>query len=376
MQKEKVYYPSLDILRGLAIILMVQIHFVQNLSPREVGSSWLYDVSMMLGGIPAPLFSFLLGTSLFIWLQNRRAKGVSDEKISAVAFRRGAFLFFSGLLFAVAIWLPREVFNWDILTFLGASTLLLYAMRNLSIRSLLIILVAVLLISPPLRELSGYAAHWDPVWEEYLYDFTLPDVLLGFLLQGYFPMLPWIMFPLAGFIVGKVFFSETGSERKESCLFVWGGILAASSALLIGLHSRTSGVLAYYASPFTFYPGSTSFILGNLGLILIFLGILRRWTDQKGKTPSGIVYRFLERYSRFSLTVYIVHHVVHVWPLYVAALVAGESDPFWFYADAVGTPMALALAAGFILLFYPVMGYLQKRKRYTFEGLLRWFSET
>jgi uncharacterized membrane protein len=50
---------SIDVLRALAILLMVQVHFVENLSPRDTSAAVLYGLSMALGLLPAPLFSFL-----------------------------------------------------------------------------------------------------------------------------------------------------------------------------------------------------------------------------------------------------------------------------------------------------------------------------
>jgi uncharacterized membrane protein len=140
---------SIDVLRAIAILLMIQVHFVENLSPREASSAALYDLSEVLGMLPAPLFTFLVGLSLWLWLRRETGLGRSELELSKVVVRRGLFLSGAGLAFAVVIWLPEEVFDWDILTLLGAST------------------------------------------------------LIGFLLQGYFPLLPWVVFPLVGFATGK-----------------------------------------------------------------------------------------------------------------------------------------------------------------------------
>ena len=66
-------YLSIDVLRGVAIILMTQVHFVENLSPREPRSAWLYDVATFLGGLPAPLFTFVSGLSYALWLRKQEA---------------------------------------------------------------------------------------------------------------------------------------------------------------------------------------------------------------------------------------------------------------------------------------------------------------
>jgi uncharacterized membrane protein len=192
---------SIDVLRAIAILLMIQVHFVENLSPREASSAALYDLSEVLGMLPAPLFTFLVGLSLWLWLRRETGLGRSELELSKVVVRRGLFLSGAGLAFAVVIWLPEEVFDWDILTLLGASTLILFRLREWSPQKLVGLAILVLLISPPLRTATGYASHWRG--EEYIYRFTMRDLVLGFLLQGYFPLLPWVVFPLVGFATGK-----------------------------------------------------------------------------------------------------------------------------------------------------------------------------
>ncbi|MHC4627577.1 MAG: heparan-alpha-glucosaminide N-acetyltransferase domain-containing protein, partial [Planctomycetota bacterium] len=194
---------SVDVLRAIAILLMIQVHFVYNMSPREASTAALYDLSIVFGALPAPIFTFLAGLSLWLWLRRETALGRNELALSKVTLRRGLFLFGAGLAFAVFVWLPREVFDWDILTLIGASTLILLPMRKLPPRKLIALAILVLLVSPPLRTATDYASHWQG--EEYIYTFTMRDVVLGFLLQGYFPLLPWIVFPLMGFATGKHF---------------------------------------------------------------------------------------------------------------------------------------------------------------------------
>jgi hypothetical protein len=77
----------------------------------------------------------------------------------------------------------------------------------------------------------------------------------------------------------------------------------------------------------------------------------------------------------FSLTTYIVHHAVLLWPLLLLAAWEGRHDPWWYYGEAVSTPMALMFALIFIAGFYGVLVVLERRTIYSFEGVLRWLSE-
>ena len=151
---------SIDVLRAVAILLMIQVHFVENLSPREASSAVLYDLSQVLGALAAPIFTFLLGLSLWLWLRRETGLGRVEVELRRVVVRRGLFLFGAGLAFAVVIWLPQEVFIWDILTLLGASTLILFLLRRWSPRKLvglaiLTLGVQLLLVEPLFRPIAA-----------------------------------------------------------------------------------------------------------------------------------------------------------------------------------------------------------------------------
>lgn len=95
MQKKR--YFSVDVLRAIAILLMIQIHFVENLSRRAASSSILYDISKFLGLLSAPTFTFLAGLSIWLWLKD---KSLSSAKVlRRQAIRRGLLLFGIALAF-------------------------------------------------------------------------------------------------------------------------------------------------------------------------------------------------------------------------------------------------------------------------------------
>ena len=77
----------------------------------------------------------------------------------------------------------------------------------------------------------------------------------------------------------------------------------------------------------------------------------------------------------FALTAYVVHHVVHLWPLWAYGLWRGKSDPEYYEGGVMDTPTAILLAAIFIALFYFATIALERRKRYTLEGFMRWVCE-
>ncbi len=329
-------YLSIDVLRAVAILLMIQTHFAQNLSSETESWPRLYAYLMLLGLWPAPLFTLLSGLSLSLWLRRQRELGRNEEQINKYLVRRGLFLFGGGIAFAFFVWLPDQTFNWDILTLIGASTLILAAARRLPPLVLLGICLLVLLASPPLRELSHYVSYWDD--GEFIYRFRLKEVLLGFLLNGYFPLLPWLIFPVAGYVLGETVLGETVlgetvlDQRRQPAWLGWrlpalGIGLLTLSGLGILAEPHAPAWLASYATKISFYPASTVYILGISGISLLCWWILYLGLDRNPRiTGSGPVLTFFRRYSSFALTAYVVHHVAHLWPLWLYAMWMGREQ--------------------------------------------------
>ena len=113
-------YVSIDILRTFAIVVMVFVHFAENLAGFEFPGA----------GFGAPIFALLSGVGYRLWLEGRRARGASQEEISKVSIRRGLFVLGVGFLFNVLVWLPEDTFNWDVLTLIGAALLILNGKRK------------------------------------------------------------------------------------------------------------------------------------------------------------------------------------------------------------------------------------------------------
>ena len=357
-------YPSVDLVRGAAIALMVLVHFVDNLSPRDDSSSMLYDACFCLGGLPAPLFAFVSGFSFSLWVRAQRADGRRDRAITGTALRRGSFLFAAGLLFNFCIWLPEETFNWDILTLLGASLVLLAFARHLEPPVLTVVAVLILLLSPALRAVGDFPAYWED--EAFTYDHTPRDLIFGFVANGYFPLFPWLLFPLAGHLAGEL---DSGRIRGQWKMPAVGAGLIAVAAGFVAWGDVAPGLLARaYADGYSEFPASTPYLLGMLGFCLVTLGCSRRVFDSRA---PGFAVRELSRFSRFSLTIYVVHHVAHLWPLWLYGAWINPADVTGFWRNAIGTPLAFGLAVAFLILTAIALRWSDRWKNYGLEARLR-----
>jgi len=124
--------PSIDMLRSVAICLMIVVHFVENLAATH--DAWSLALNRwMPAGAAAPLFTFLAGVNYRLWCTQRIARGTPPEALSKATIRRGLFLIGTGFAFNVLVWLPADTFNWDVLTFVGLALISLDVVRRMPV---------------------------------------------------------------------------------------------------------------------------------------------------------------------------------------------------------------------------------------------------
>ena len=366
-------YPSIDVLRMAAIAMMVVVHFVENLSAWH-GSSDLGGL-MVNGfwrptGFAAPLFTFLSGVSYRLWVRGREARGAADEAITKATVRRGLFLFGLGFAFNVLVWLPTDTFNWDVLTFIGTALLLLAACRNASAGVLLLMAASAVAVSPALREMADYSSYWTEGYFDP--DLTLGDVGLGFLCIGYFPVFPWVVYPLVGYAAAPAVFPARGRPAAA-----WparlGGVLAGVAVGSILARRIGPAAPAWLTlQGWTMFPASSEYVCGTLGVTLLLVPLAHRVFD-RGAADSRLA-RVAGTFSRHSLTLYLVHHVVHVWPLWAwGAWTSDDITAHW--QRALPAPASLGLAAAFLVAAYPLLRWMDATGRRGIEGWMRWLCD-
>ncbi|MEY4180281.1 MAG: hypothetical protein RLY70_3855 [Planctomycetota bacterium] len=359
---------SIDVLRAAAICLMIVVHFAENLSGSTV-SGWLP------GGMAAPIFTLLAGVSFRLWLRGQESQGVHESTITKRAVRRGLFLFGLGVAFNVLVWMPEDTFNWDVLTLVGSATLFLTVARHQSPAVLALTAVAVFVAHPFLRESLEFSTYWTDGYFDP--DMTLSDVLFGYFANGYFPIFPWIIYPVTGFVAADVVFPAAGatpvSQRPLLCL---GTTLAASGLLAMKLRVYTSEqVQKHLLQGWTMFPPSVEYVCWTLGFAILAIVFAHRWLDnRKWLTADSRLGKIAKTLSRHSLSIYLLHHVVHLWPLWVYSIVAGhEATHYWRLAlpDTISIPLALVCVA----FCYGLLRWLERREYPTIETLMRWLCD-
>lgn len=348
---------SIDIARALAIVLMIMCHFTIFMTrPEGAYPGTFFFGDHILGDFPAAMFLFLVGLCLSISVNQSKQNGMPESSILSRLIIRGAVVFIFGMIFGIIVWGYENTFDWDILTTIGSSIIIVAFLRNLSSRKLVIFAVAVMVLSPFLRNLWGYPAFWEEA--EYTPPWTIKEILGGYFLNGYFPLFPWISFSIIGHAIGKMLFIEHDESirlRNQKKIPVIGALMMITGfgGFLVNLYAGSSNkIMSFYISKLSFYPLSTTLFLVEGGFILLLFGLLHiRFDFEAIDNP---VMNFLRRYSRYSLSVYVIHHVLIVFVPRMTGLIVHQED-YFYYQDMFEPPIGLLLSVIFIFAFFPIL---------------------
>ena len=197
---------ELDVLRGIAIIMMIVFHLLFDLNYFKVwGISVDSGFWWFFGRLTAVIFLFLVGISLSIYfarIQHQKHEGL----LKKLLLFRGFKVFGWGLVITLlSFWfLPQGAIWFGVLHFIGVSVMLsCFFVRFKKLN--LILGVAFILIGLFLLQFS----------------FSFPYLLwlgfspVSFYSFDYFPLLPWFGLVLIGLFFGKVWYKNGESPFHQ-----------------------------------------------------------------------------------------------------------------------------------------------------------------
>lgn len=186
-----------DLLKGLAVVFMILVHLVELFATPALNESAAGRVSLFLGGPPAaPVFMAVMGYFL-----------ASSRKSSSQQIRRGVFLFLGGIALNIGLNFNlllsirsgrfdldplAYIFGADILPLAGLSVMAIALLRPLFRRSWIAYLIpafAVAAVTPLLHNMET-----SDRFLKYIVPF-----LWGKSSWSYFPLFPWLAYPLLGY---------------------------------------------------------------------------------------------------------------------------------------------------------------------------------
>lgn len=306
--RSKQRFHFIDLARGLAIIFMAMVHVLGEMSSPLVNDSLFGAVVTFLGGPPAaPVFVFLLGTSLIL-----------SRKHSAIATaQRGMKL----LALAYLLNLVRESIPSSIALYLGViskndlasggllSTLLVVDILHFAGLALIILSMVRKGFQNPAHYIivAGIIALSSPFLWGHMTNQPVLDWLLT-LLWGTggemvaFPIFPWLTYSLLGMAFGHLLlqYSDLRDYLNKAALT---GLCCLSLGTLLILNNYSYHVGDYWRSG----PG---LIIWITGFILLFLFLCQKITTT---FVSHHLLDLLYYWSSKVTVFYVIHWILIGW---------------------------------------------------------------
>ena len=362
--KEKVRYTFIDLLRGWAIILMIEPHVFNTFLLPELKLTGWFGVVSFINGLIAPAFLFVSG---FVFEISSGSK-LDDMRKFKLPFWKKLWRIISIILIGYALHLPykslskivnkatpdqlQQFFAVDVLQCIGVGLLVLFALR-LIIRSdkvyhyTLIILTFFVISMSPLFWKIEFANYMHPVFANYF------NRLNGSL----FPLFSWIGFILIGAIFAKYFLDSARKEKEKK--FINGTAITGLIMLLTG-HFFYSGLFPGYLTSIIPNP---VFFVERLGYVLVSASICWYYNNWRNVKKS-----FVLDASRESLLIYWLHLVIIYSVIWGRKSFASLIGPTLTLVESIAATLILMVA---MVLIAKIWGWT-KKKFPNYAGKVAW----
>ncbi|HTY58207.1 MAG TPA: heparan-alpha-glucosaminide N-acetyltransferase domain-containing protein [Bacteroidota bacterium] len=361
----------IDLLRGWAVIVMIQTHVFNATLPDAITRTWFFEVLRFVDGLVAPSFLFASGMAYAVTTRRK----INDY----LAFGPPLFRQLGRLLFVMMIGYGLHIpkFNYyhlryeagelawqvfwqvDVLQCIAISLIFLQVMLLVlrSERRLYMTMIGVTL---------GVVIATPLVWGVDFWTFVpVPFAsYLNGLHYSLFPVFPWSAFLFAGALCGYYYLKAKdagGGEAMSPVVgramkgFAWfgGGVIALSFLV----HPLAAMIYPNY----DYWRFSPSFFMLRLGLVMFLLVLMFAYERGRGVSPRSVVALM----GRESLLVYTVHLML-VYGKYGYFTFADRVHQSFGYAEAVITTIVLiALMYGLALAWARIKAGPPRVKRVT-----------
>lgn len=325
---------SIDLLRGLVIILMVLDHVRTYFGQ----GSWYADptdlahttiplfLTRWITHICAPVFIFLAGTSAFLYGTRLQ----DTQKLSRYLFTRGLWLIFVELVIVNFGWtfdVHLSLHFLQVIWAIGVSMVALSLLVHLPIWAIfafgLALVVGHNLLDPiHIEGTSALALIWYV-----LHQHQLVALSNNFSIYFFYPLIPLIGLMAIGYVFGSLYQPEFDSRRRK-WLFYMGTAVVLLFLVLRGLNlygdpnpwstqpTLGNSILSFLNT--TKYPASLHYLLMTMGPALVFLALTEK-VHSRG--ISGAILTF----GSVPFFFYIIHiYLIHFLAV-VALVISGRS---------------------------------------------------
>ncbi len=322
----------LDLMRGLAAVIMLQGHVFQSFTRADLRSGGAYTFSQFLGGMPPAVFLFLTGITLAFLMDSQQRKALPLLSRWTGALGRAGYLFAIAFAFRIQLWLFSRYFSpgadspWtemlkvDILNCMGFGIAMLAILAMLKTAQRIYVcagLGVLIALASPLVTSAGLS--------------SLPPLLHDYLVPSYnfFAFFPWAAFIAFGLSFGSLLRKLKQDQLTRAMqLIATAGVAIAFGANLL------SGSFNHLYAKSEFWLDGPALVFIKLGVLLIAVPFCYVWMMQ----PMAQRWSWVRQLGTTSLLVYWVH----------IELVYGH----WlgWMKENLNVPQTIVAAGGIILL--------------------------
>lgn len=333
---------AIDILRGLAIFIMVPANMAPSVyaEPHEF---WF----RLASSFAAPAFIAIAGLTIALTAITRKY-GWKHYLI------RGALLLLVAAFVDVLIIKVAPFLSYDVLYLIGIACPLTYLFMRLPRLYQWSLISLIFLVTPVLQSTFGYTDYpgdvilWGDTEGARQASPTWSGALRRLLIDGWFPLFPWLGLSFAGAMMGQLLLHVPG-RRDDRVHIVFAAALLAVGIVAWWVHPGAM----YNRQGFSelFYPPTLGFILTAWGAVWAVLWMVE-------KAPRWPIFEPLVWLGQCSLLMYVLHLAIIA---YVLEPIFSEQPLSTFLTIAIATVCALvaiAAAVRHIKRAWPARPYL------------------
>ena len=298
-------YAFLDVLRGIAVLWMIQVHVTNVFLDSALRSGRFFTALNISNGFVAPAFIFCAGAGLWIALSRKGQDYLTWSPAFWKYLRRLAYI----LMWAYVLHMPAWSFT-EMLSMHGSELLTglqIDVLQTIVYSSLMV--VTVFFITRTLSRTTWVLAAtsvllWATTavfWRSDPYSY-LPDALAVMVTtQGSpFPLTPWSAYLFAGFFITQWFMQIDHKERIAMWFVVGGAAIPFVIFMIKGLGLDTPWSGMWWSAS----PGSQLFRICG---ILLTWGVLYHLESWLTSSKTG---RFMQEVGQESLFLYLSHLLI------------------------------------------------------------------
>ncbi len=277
---------GIDTLRGIAIAIMIFANSIGYIAPG-------YDpfFSRFFGSLAAPLFIFLSGCMIGF---GKRKEELITENYSFKLIYKGLIIIITGILIDSLIWKIYPFTSFDVLYLIGIGLIIFPIFLKISRNTLFICFILILLIAFGLQ-FRGY--YRNEINEIDLGNkvFKTSDIeWKAFLLDGWFPIFPWLSYMIGGYWVSQLENFKIKFYKILIAILIFGGALTTTYYFQIKIIRHEYSEL-FYAPDFLYVSWSFAFLYLTWSFKSIF--------------SSSYWFPF-QQLGKCSLFIYVLHSLV------------------------------------------------------------------